>query len=129
MSGQTEIEYWANFVVGLLDKGEWKVLLSSLAITFALTYILKVFYFGLPIKTNRYHIRFAAILSGFVAAALIWESSAISMQWYSAGIMLGPLSILLHHILKGYSKTVLAKSTTPWLYPLISGKERRKKKR
>ena len=120
---------WTDLVIGLLDQGEWKVLLSTLAITFALTYTLKLFYFGLFIKTNPYHIRLIAITAGFGAAKLMWSAEAISMQWYVAGIMIGPLSILLHHALVGYSKTALCKATMPWLYPLIKGKDRRSRKR
>lgn len=126
MEQKTEsIGYWADLAVGLLDQGEWKVLLSTLAITFALTYTLKLFYFGLLIKTNPYHVRLMAIVAGFIAAKLMWNTDAISMQWYVAGILMGPLSILLHHVLEGYSQTAVCKATTPWLHPLIKGKGRK----
>ena len=130
MAQQTEsISYWADMVIGLLDQGEWKVLLSTLAITFALTYTLKLFYFGLFIKTNPYHIRLIAIAGGFGAAKLMWSADAISMEWYVAGILMGPLSIIIHHILEGYAKTKLCKATMPWLYPLVKGGDRRSEKR
>ena len=130
MEQKTEsIGYWADLAVGLLDQGEWKILLSTLAITFALTYTLKLLYFGLLIKTNPYHVRLMAIVAGFIAAKLMWGTDAISMQWYVAGILMGPLSIMLHHALEGYSKTAVCKATTPWLYPLIRGKDRRSAKR
>jgi hypothetical protein len=126
---QKDVEYWANLVIGLLDQSEWKVLLSTLAITFALTYTLKLLYFSLFFKTNSYHIRLIAIVGGFIAAKLMWSDDAISMQWYVAGILMGPLSIMLHESLAWYSKTKLCKATTPWLYPLVRGRDRRSAKR
>ena len=125
MEQRTDVGYWTDLAIGLLDQGEWKVLLSTLAITFALTYTLKLFYFGLLIKTNSYHVRLMAVVAGFVAAKLMWNTDAISMQWYVAGILMGPLSILVHHAIEGYSKTAVCKATTPWLYPLIRGRDRR----
>ncbi|MCK5609725.1 hypothetical protein KAR91_48070 [Candidatus Pacearchaeota archaeon] len=128
MSQQIDISSandWANFLIGLLDKGEWKTLLFTLVVTFSLTYILKLFYFGFVPKNSGtpFHIRILAVVSGFIAAALVWNSNAISMQWYTAGIMVGPLSIALHHVLEGVSKMKVVKAIVPWLYPLIKGQK------
>ena len=127
-----EVNWWVDLFIGLLDKGEWKVLLTTLAITFALTYILKIVYFSVVMEKakNPNHIRLIAIISGFIAAKLMWKNDAISMEWGTAAIMVGPLSILLHHAIEGTSKMKIVKKYAPWLYPLIKGQpEKRKSKR
>ena len=127
-----DINWWANLVGGLLDKGEWTTLLFTLAIAFCATYILKIVYFSFFYSNPKspMHIRLIAVTSGFIAAYLMWNNNAVSMNWYTAGILIGPLSIFLHHVLEGISKMKVVSAIAPWLYPLIKGQhEQRKGKR
>lgn len=125
---QATDNWWANLIVGLLDRGEWRTLIFGLLLTFAATYALKLVYFSLinPRYIKRQHIRLLAIAAGFVAAWGIWGNE-IAMPWYIAGILLGPLSIALHHILLGISAHKPFKHWAPWLYPFLKG-ERDKRK-
>ena len=114
---------YTDFFIGLLDKGEWKVLLMALILTFSFTYMLKIIYFifvpdnlGSPL-----HIRLIAILSGFIAAALYWPEHTISMHWYVAGSMLGALSIALHHVLIGVANMKKVKEHLPFIYRILKG--------
>lgn len=124
-----ELYQWADAFAGLLDKGEWKTLIFTLAISFSVTYILKIVYFSFIYKHpfGASHIRLLAIMSGFIAAKLMWKNDAISMEWYTAGILVGPLSILLHHTLEGISKMKIVKKRAPWLYPLLKGQQEQRK--
>ena len=127
----TDLNWWANLIGGLLEKGEWQTLLFTLVISFAATYIMKILYFSF-IQNHpfgAYHIRLIAITAGFIAAWLMWKEDAISMKWYTAGIMIGPLSIVIHHIIEGISKMAIVKKWAPWLYPLIKGQPDKRKKR
>lgn len=119
----TNVSDWANLLIGLLDKGEWKTLLFTLVITFSMTYILKLVYFSVISKKNTHpnHIRLIAIVSGFIASALVWNEHAISMHWYTAGIMVGPLSIIVHHILIGVAGLKTIRSVVPFLYDIVKG--------
>ena len=114
--------WWANFVIGLLDKGEWKILITGLVLTYAGSYILRIIYKSFVNKgKNPNHIRLMAIISGFVAAWGVWKDGIISMDWYIAGIALGPLSIALYHLLLGASASWPLNKYASWIYPLIKG--------
>ncbi len=119
----TDVNWWASIIIGLLDKGEWKTLIFGLILTYAGTYILNLVYssFINQPKHNKAHIRLIAITAGFVAAGAVWDNHAISMDWYIAGIMLGPLSIVLHHILLGVVSNPPISKYAPWIYPLLKG--------
>ncbi len=116
-----DVNWWADLVIGLLDKGEWKVLIFGLILTYAGNYILRTMYKSVWNKQNPYHVRLMAIMAGFIAAFSVWEPGAISMEWYMAGVMLGPLSIILHHVLVGIASNPPVNKFLPWLYPLIKG--------
>lgn len=118
---------WANLLIGLLDKGEWKTLLFTLILAFSITYTLKIIYFILvPAKDGHpNHIRLIAIIAGFIASALAWNGNAISMEWYAAGLMVGPLSIALHHALYGISRMPIVIKRVPWLQDIVKGAKRK----
>lgn len=119
----TNVNDWANLLIGLLDKGEWKTLLFTLGLAFSITYTLKLVYFILVPSQSGHpnHIRLIAIVSGLIAALLAWKDNSISMQWYTAGLMVGPLSIITHHILIGISEMKVVMTLAPWFNKLIKG--------
>lgn len=123
----TNINWWADIVAGLFTKGEWKTLLLTLALTYAITYALKIFYFAFI--NDRYHndyqIRAMAILSGVVAAWMQWPDTAVSMEWYAAGLLIGAGSIPLYHLLIVLAQSKYVIAICPRLHIFIRGKERR----
>ncbi len=118
--------WWYDVVFALFDKGEWKVLILALGLTFALTYILKLVYYAFTARRvhvrDSSHIRLIAVMAGFIVAFGIWkQATIISMDWWMAGIGLGPLSIAVHHLLIFW-----VSNKYPRLAFYLRGKNRRK---
>lgn len=112
-----------NIVTGLFDKGEWTAILVTLALTFAITYSIKMFYcvFVDDSKKLKTYVRLIAISSGMIAAALSWPPDTISMNWYAAGALVGPLSIFTYHILIGVVSMRQIHDKFPFLKSIIKG--------
>ncbi len=113
-----------NFIVSLFNKTEIKILLIAVILTFAITYIVKIVY-NIIIKLNQIqftnHIRIIAIVSGFISSYLIWPDNLLSMHWYEAGMLVGPGSILIYHVLSEMSETTFFKNRLPWVSKLLKG--------
>ena len=130
----TSINGIINFIVSLLQPAEWRLLGLALAYTYATTYVLNVAYKAIktyrkPIaELNPNVIRLIALFSGFLATYTVWDHEAISMNWYQAGIFIGPLSILIHHVLLGLASNSPINKLAPWLYPIIKGPGSEKRK-
>jgi|GEM_PF-4323528 len=117
--------WWASLIGGLLTKGEWKVLILTILVTFAETYILKAFYYALVSKRRQKtaYVRLIAIAAGFVSAFFVWQDGALSMHWYVAGMLAGPSSIALFHVLLGMAHAPPLRSLAPWLGPVLRGEQ------
>jgi len=114
---------YTDFITGLFDKGEWQALIVTLALTFAITYSIKLFYCVFVPDKNKIktYVRLIAVISGMIAAALSWPENTISMQWYGAGALAGPLSIFSYHIILGVVSLKQINEKFPFLKKLIKG--------
>jgi hypothetical protein len=114
---------YENFIIGLFDKGEWQAILITLALTFAITYSIKMFYcaFVDNAKKLKMYVRLIAINAGMIAAALSWPDDTISMKWYAAGAIIGPLSILVYHLLIGIVSMKVIHDKFPFLKTIVKG--------
>jgi len=112
-----------NLVTGLFDKGEWQVIVVTLGLTFAITYSIKLLYcIFVPSKHKlKTYVRLMAIAAGFIAAALAWPVDTISMKWYGAGALVGPMSIFVYHVLLGVASMPKIKTRFPYLQKIIRG--------
>jgi len=119
----TNASDWANLFINLFDKGEWKILIVTLALTYSITYAAKIIYLiTVPDKLgSSLHIRLLAIVSGLLAAAMLWHEHHLDMEWYAAGLLVGVLSIMLHHILYGVVNMKAVKTKLPFLSKLLKG--------
>ena len=120
------------WVVGLLTKDEWRIMFIGVGYTFATTYFINAFRKAfVPAKyATPAVIRIIALTAGMLAARTIWPTGDVArLNWYEGGVLLGPLSIAVHHFLLGIASTPPVNSFAPWLYPLILGiKDPRKDK-
>lgn len=114
---------YTDFLTGLFDKGEWQALIVTLALTFAITYSIKLFYSVLVPRQYKLktYVRLIAVFSGMIAAALSWPEQMISMRWYGAGALVGPLSIFSYHIALGVVSMPVINKKAPFLKILIKG--------
>lgn len=114
---------YTDFFIGLFDKGEWQALIITLALTFAITYSIKIFYcsFVDDAKKLKTYVRLIAINAGMIAAALSWPENTISMKWYAAGALIGPLSILVYHIALGIASIKTINEKYPFIRKIIKG--------
>lgn len=114
---------YEKFVVGLFDKGEWQAILITLALTYAITYSIKIFYLIIYSDKQRMkiYVRLIAINSGMIAAALSWPDDTISMHWYAAGALVGPMSIFVYHILIGIVSMEFINGKFPFLKAIVKG--------
>ena len=114
---------YENFIIGLFDKGEWQAILVTLALTFAITYSIKIFYtaFVADASKLKMYVRLIAINAGMAAAALSWPDDTISMKWYAAGALIGPLSIFIYHLLMGIASMKMIHDKFPFLKAIVKG--------
>lgn len=115
---------YENFIIGLFDKGEWQAILVTLALTFAITYSIKIFYCVLVADASKLklYVRLIAIIAGIVAAAFSWPADTISMEWYAAGALIGPMSILVYHLLMGIVSMKVVHDKFPFLKAIVKGR-------
>lgn len=130
------VNWWAFVLSGLFTAGEWRLIVKGVAYTFATTYFINVFrkafvkdLIARPVEVNPYVIRAITLVAGMVAAWTVWEPSAISMDWWQAGLFMGPLSIAVFHILLGISSRAPVKTFAPWVYPLLKGEKDQRDRR
>lgn len=114
------------FLIGLLNKGEWKTLLIAIILTFSITYIVKLIYMAIihlsEIKFPN-HIRVIAIISGFVSSYIVWPDDMFSMDWYQAGLLIGPGSILVYHTLMDIFNMKFFKTHFPLMSKILKAKK------
>jgi len=117
---------FTNFLVGLLEKGEWKILVIAMLLTFAITYIVKLVYLVIiHISEIDFpnHIRIIAVSSGFCSSYIVWPANMLSMEWYQAGLLIGPGSILVYHTLMDIANMPFIKKYFPLMSKILRAKK------
>lgn len=110
-------------VVAVLSPAEWKAFAITLGVTFAATYTLKLIYKAVvnEPRQSKQHIRVIAIVAGLLAAWRTWPPEAANMQWLDAGVLMGPLSILIHMLMAGIAKWGPVKKRLPFIHDILKG--------
>lgn len=117
---------FTNFLIGLLEKGEWKILLLAILLTFAITYTVKLVYLAIVHLSELdfpNHIRIIALSSGFCSSYIVWPANMLSMEWYQAGLLIGPGSILVYHTLMDIANTPFFKKYFPFMSKILRAKK------
>jgi len=112
-----------TFFINILDKGEWEIVIFSLLLTYSITYVFKIIYFMVVREEHEHpnHIRLIAIVAGLLAAANLWHDHSLGMEWYTAVLVIGFLSIVLHPILHGVVNMKVVEAKVPFLSKLLKG--------